>query len=149
MISHVWSVFCSHAIVDELTNNVSLINVIERLQLDPGDDAVFPLFIPIECSFVTLWARLELDTPSRGIARFSLIGPNKEELGQWKSQIDLTAHPRLRNRAQFNSLRIGGAGIHFWIVECATLEAPDTWAEVARLPLQITLLRDEADEEED
>jgi hypothetical protein len=33
MVEHIWTVLCSHAVVDKDTNNVSLHNVIEQVNV--------------------------------------------------------------------------------------------------------------------
>lgn len=121
---------------------LSLFNVMEELSVGisapPGVDEGELLTIPVDCEVVTLWRREDAAQGATGTARLVLHPPagNPIELGN-PHVVDLTAHQRTRFRARFNGLPLRESGLYFFAVEQE--EADETWREVARLPLTVTI----------
>ena len=58
-MKHIWSILCRNAIVDKDTNNVSLLNVIERIIFEPkqklAENKKLPIPVVEELTLVSLW----------------------------------------------------------------------------------------------
>lgn len=143
MITHVWTVVCSHSVIDQDSRNVSLFNVIELVRtpepvVEEGEEE--PI-VPLQFDIVSLWVRMNIDTPSQGRARFVLETPSgKEILPSLKSvelDVDLGgAHQRARTRLKVSGLPVPEAG-RYWLHTQLQIDSEDEWRNVAKTPLQI------------
>jgi hypothetical protein len=133
---YVWSVLCGRATTDRETNNVSLIDVIEQIDISVPEDLTYPVNIPFTADLVTLWARPQLDVPFRAITRFRFLTPTGTELGVSQGEVDLETTTRLRQHLRIQGLRIGGTGWHEWEISWRPLDN-ELWTTVARIPLEI------------
>ena len=136
---HVWSVFCSRAVIDADTNNVTLVEVLEALQIAPPIPPL-PGILQLPCELVTLWSRQDLATAEQGTARARLMAPDGHtELHTATYTVDLGGYPRIRHRLRLNGVPITGEGLHIW--EVAFRAAPeDEWGVRASVPLHISFL---------
>ena len=112
MIRHLWTVFCSQSLTDSESNNVSLVNVLERLQVGIPEQAVTrgKWVVPMRCEVVTLWERGVLLNPSQGVARIEIIDSTGQMLGSGEVGIDLSAHVRCRSRLAFSGFPVTDSG---------------------------------------
>ena len=144
MAIHVWSVFCSKSSVDRNTNNISLFDVTEQLNLSyEGDLVAGPVMVPGEFDLVSLWLRSNVEKPESPVLRASVIGPNGKTLVGPEHKIDLATAPRSRSILKMNAVPINGNGYHFFLVELRN-EGTKVWQEVARIPLDVRLTRVES-----
>lgn len=130
----VWSVLCSQPLVDQQTNNVSLINVIEQVQVSLSATGPFPVTIPMGWSIVTLWRREHLDRPERRVGRLRILGPGGGQLGEALFEIDLSEHERARTIATQTHLVLEGAGTHRFVIE---VQENEVWDFRADLPVEV------------
>ncbi len=140
MITHIWSVLCARTVIDSETNNISLIDVLEQLNLkvEPVPDGKVGL-VPIPYEVVSFWRRTRSNEPTQGRARLRLLAPDGKEIGPaHEVQLDLSAHPRLRSRARGLGIPVLVSGEYHFTVELQS-EDGGTWDEVARIPLQVTI----------
>jgi len=146
MIDHVWTVICSRAVIDKESNNVSLQNVLEQfnIQAEPKPDGLLITTFDL----MTLWARSEVDIPSRGRSRTTFITPSGETIGSFEVEIDLFEHERNRNRLRFNDLPAREPGRHIFRVELQN-EGESEWHQVAVVPLTLVFNPPEAEETSD
>ncbi len=135
MIRHVWSVVCASSIIDAQTNNISLINVLEQLNLAAAPPTT-PTPIPVPLQLVSLWARDENSTAESATARIRLRTPGglEDEIGQFA--VDLSHYARYRSRMMITHLLVDRAGYYEFMVE---RQSGEGWAEVARVPLQLVI----------
>jgi hypothetical protein len=140
MVKHAWSVLCDKAIVDNLTNNLSL-DVIEQITIIVGDVPTEApgILVPTPLTLVSLWYRSDPDSPCQGRVRIRIVSPNNENVGESSMEIDLTPSGRARTLCRMNALPIpmGQAGIFKFVVE---LQEED-WREVANVPLEIAVTK--------
>lgn len=135
MICHVWTVLCSHAVIDKESNNVSLLDVVEQLNIrdepSPEGGILFSL------DLMTLWARACLDRPAQGRGRVTFLSPSGEvKEGPFAYDIDLSEHKRNRSTGRFRSLHMSESGCHTFRVELQN-EGETEWHQVADIPLEI------------
>ena len=133
MIAHVWSVLCARSIVDRDSNNISLLDVIEQLNLAIVE---LPAIIPAQFELVTLWTRADNDMPAIGRGRVRYLCPTNELLAQIEHAIDHSDYRRTRQRSGLVGLPISGFGRHSLHVELQVAEDGE-WTEVANLPLEV------------
>lgn len=141
MARHVWTVLCSKASVDQQTNNVSLFEVLEALQIKTSQAPTFPITTPFQGTIVTLWARSEIARGERGEMRVRLLAPDGTQLSEFINRTDLVRTPRTRNIAAITGLPIAGNGVHEFEVAWRSTEA-EGWRVVGSVPLDISLAVD-------
>ena len=140
MIQHIWTVVCRAHIVDQQTNNVSLIDVLEEITVAP-EGVETPANVrqfPAIFSVVSLWSRGDPARPETGQARLSFLSPAGEQLGENTAEVDLREFRRMRLLNQFMGFPAAGAGIYRFVVE-RRADANAPWEEVARVPLDVTV----------
>ncbi len=138
MIRHVWTVLCGKSSIDRETNNISLFEVVEQLQV--GGWAGEPADVPIPLELVTLWSRVQPDKPSRGEARIILETPGGHRGISQSHAVDLRKYHRVRNRARIPTIRIEGSGVYSFVVELRQQDKEE-WLEVAKIPVEVQVER--------
>lgn len=135
MAKHIWTILCTKALVEEKTNNVSLIEIIEQLEV-LGVPNETRAILPIQLVLVTLWSRSDLDRAEFATGKFEFLAPSGEVLGGGEYDINLRDYRRSRNLANMNSLPLQGPGIYKFVIRIREDEN-NTWTEVASLPLEV------------
>jgi len=136
MIDNVWAVLCSKTIIEQETNNISLITVIEHITVPKAQEGV-SIAVPLELA--TLWERRDPDLPASGHARISLELPGGKApvVAQGEFPVDLSSYRRLRGLFLIHDLPVPAAGTYYFRVELRE-ENEDNWRQVARVPLEIS-----------
>jgi len=137
MIRHVWTVACIHAVVDQESNLLSLLDVIEQITI-PGTPAPNKA-IGITLDLTSLWVREDPDVPEQGHARVRFVSPSGNELKSIQTNVDLSEHERLRSRGRFVGLPAPEAGRFTFRVDLAN-EGTEEWNEVALIPIRIVFI---------
>ena len=134
MIEHIWTVLCSRAIVDADSNNLSLINVIEQINIndEPKPDG----FIPIPFEVVSYWSRIEVDKPANGQVNITLISPSGKLINTNEVPLDLKNFQRERQRVSYPGIPASEPGRYVFHIEFRD-ESEQQWHEVANVPLTI------------
>ena len=134
MINHVWSVVCGQSITDRELNNISLINVIEQLNVagtpPPGTQ------VQVALEVVTLWIRSDPDTPVQGRERVTIVSPSGAALHTTENEIDLSRHERVRQRTKIKGLPVEMTGRVIFRIE---LRVQEVWRQVAAIPVRVVL----------
>lgn len=80
MIDHVWSILCGKSTTDRETNNLSLFEVIEQINvLGPLPEPAAKMALPMPFELVSLWCRANPGEPEESTARIKLLAPNNAE----------------------------------------------------------------------
>lgn len=144
MIQHIWTVPCRVSLVDQESNNVSLIQVLEELGIPtvmppiPG-----PAMIPALFDVVTLWGREHEEQGAQGQARMSVISPTGEVLVSRVYDVDLREFRRFRSVSRILGFPAPVSGRYGFRVE-RRVGADGQWEERAVIPLWVNLQRPEA-----
>jgi hypothetical protein len=137
MITHIWTVLCSQSIVNENTKNISLIEVLEQLNIvGLAPPAEQENTIPITFDVVSLWSREADNQPSRRPARVHFLSPSSALIREFEYEVDLSVYQRIRTVGRINGLPFREAGQYHFIIQLRG-EREAEWQEVARIPLQI------------
>lgn len=129
---HIWTVLCENAIIDQVSNSVSLIQCLEHLSCAYiGSEP--PATIPVHGRLVILWSRTDREEPERGRFRIQCRTPKK--LAPAKViEVDLSEYARSRNIVAIAELPNHGSGTYDIIVAA---EDDDAWTTVATIPLEV------------
>lgn len=134
MIAHVWTVLCRKMSIDRETNNVSLFDVLEQIQIYEWTGQPAAVVGPFELA--SLWYRP--DVPSRGEARVTLRSPSGHLLHEATQEIDLREYRRVRVRYLIPGISLEGSGIYNFIVE-GRQQNSENWFPAASIPLEVTV----------
>lgn len=134
MLEHIWTVLCSKSLVDQETQNITLFEVLEQVNVpkeffSSKKEVVLPNF-----EVVSLWGRANVDKAIKGKARLTLQTPSGKSLNQHEYAIDLSTHQRTRTRAKVNSLIVNEPGRYQFSIERFENQR---WKVVGRVPLLI------------
>jgi len=141
VIHHVWTVLCTRAVIDRDTNNVTLQNVIEQLNVqgEPRPGA------RLNGSYVimTLWSRADMDVPCTGFVRLTYLSPSGVALDAFETQVDLSGITRrTRTRVSFQGLPVEEGGLYTFRVELWD-DPEGAWHQVATVPLEVVFISPE------
>ena len=134
MIRHAWSVLCTRAITDSESRNISLLEVLEQINIPAG--AQFPLVAPIQSDFVSFWYRSNPNQPERGTCRISVVTPNNQAREATQQTVDLTVYQRSRTIARSAGITLDAPGIYQFIIDLRQ-EGQQEWENVAHVPVSV------------
>ncbi|RJP52023.1 MAG: hypothetical protein C4586_03585 [Anaerolineaceae bacterium] len=133
MIKHIWSVLCSRSVIDIDTNNVSIQDIVEQVNINA--EPVADGFLPIPLELVTLWERKDSDKPAKGIERITFVTPSGKSNIVSEAEIDLSNAERHRHRVKFPGVPLSEAGRYYFNVEIKNDN--NEWNKVAAIPLKV------------
>lgn len=139
-MKHIWSVLCAHAIVEQETNTVSLMNVIEQITVQFNEPAV-PTpgpthMLPIPLQLVTLWQRDPGKTAGARFKVFLRTPRDPQPQGHAEGTIDAGSNPRARITTKVPGIPWLGEGIYAFVVQ---LFKKREWTTVAEVPFWLKL----------
>lgn len=134
---HVWTVLCLRTVVDEKSKNVSLIDVLEQVNVPESEMVGADLtFLPLEFRIATLWERS--GTPSLRRARTTLVDPSGTSLmSSIETHVDLTTNERARVITSVPGIPLSRLGRYVFRVEVA--DGAD-WTPVGDTPLTVAAM---------
>jgi hypothetical protein len=140
-MEHIWSVLCRLSVIDTRRNNVSLIEVLERLGfsgLEIEVDEQQTIALPYSVELVSMWTRSDLDVPEVAKMRISIKSPSGDILNpeQQDFAVNLDQHTRARIMVQFPGLPFVGNGVYRFVVQGLD-EYTEDWREFASVPLEL------------
>lgn len=130
----IMAVLCSDHVVDSRTNQLSLINIIENVEVK-GD---FPVVLGIATWLVILWERSDINSaePESFRYRLPVQQPGEGELiASPKEHTHTIEKLRLRTMTALQGLPLHSDGKLEIIIEVAET---DSWREVGRVPLLVS-----------
>ncbi|MGE0582936.1 MAG: hypothetical protein AB7P31_12495 [Steroidobacteraceae bacterium] len=149
MAQHVWSILCREPLIDRQTNSLSLVGVLEEVQVEfaypKGSE---PPELPVTAMpihVVSYWVR---DPREKGVVerlRARILSPSRKQIGTIEHQFSMVDHVRARNVLTARALRLASAGRY--TVEIQQPAGKEKWRTVARLPLDVTISTREHDSE--
>ena len=142
-----WALLCENVITNERTNNASLIEVVEQLNVpapppgsvDRPDGQSSSL---LDMWAVVLWARTDYDAPEKSKARLKMVTPDGEESLSQEYEVDLTHAPRVRAAMRIVGFPVSVVreGEHLLKVEVQT--SASDWNEEFELPVWVHIQAD-------
>lgn len=143
MIRHINTILCEHAVVDCETNNVTIQNIIEMIEV--SGEPITNGFLHLNFEIVSFWEREDLDIPVQGKMRLSFETPIGEIPGIFDGDIDLLEDKTTRTKFKFESMPVEEPGRHYFHIDLHESQS-DTWKRVASIPVMITFILDNEDD---
>ena len=133
---HIFTILCSKVSIDRQSNNASLFDIIERIELEVPAGTQRPITFGFSGDLVTLWGRNDFNIPGSGYARTRLLSPDNQVLAEFFNEVELQSAPRNRLMGHLNGLKVQGTGWHHFQV--SQRDSPDAdWEIVHEYPLEI------------
>lgn len=137
MIEHLWSVLCTRAIVDRQTNSLSLVDVLEQIQIDaPPPKAGEVGLVPMQHVVATLLRRSELTQPAEGQMSLLVQAPDGTTILDQTRPANLMEHERLRVLTALRDFPVKSPGTYRFIVKLRCKDEPE-WQQVASIPFEV------------
>ena len=137
MVKLAWAVFCQQGLVDQFSNALSIINVLEEIHVSPPPVPTRPGANPaarIQCAVVSLWEREAISTPEAGKMRLRLIDPNGKNLLNTFQDVDLMTNRRCRLIAELPFIPVVGEGMYRIDIHTAVDES---WRKAGSLKYEL------------
>lgn len=134
MIRHAWSLACNKSIIDPTTNNTTIVDVVEQINIPPGSPV--PTFVPMQIDFVSVWYRSDAGAGERGTGRLTIACPDGDRTQQIQFAVDLSLFYRTRTIVRSSGLSLRGPGIYNFVVELSQ-DGENTWTPTAEVPLTV------------
>lgn len=142
-ITHIWSVLCGQSVINSDNNEISLLNVLEHLDVNAVvkdiKDLEKDINVPILYELVSFWVNSSEAKEVKGFVDVSVKNPKNEEKHLFSNEFTIpTNTKRLRTRLKITGLVLKDNGIYNFIVRFREEEKGKP-TEVAVLPLEIVV----------
>lgn len=132
---------CEKAIIDKETNGVSLIHIIQAINVPkpPGEDAG----AAVNWAAVALWQKTPEDTDKVYEQRTNLLLPNRKETAESIVRFDFSTFQSHRNIVRINGFPVGLPGIYtlnLFLRESGS----ESWTLVADYKIPVEHISDES-----
>jgi hypothetical protein len=136
-----WVIVCERAILEEQARTVSLMSVVENIQIprppkSAGPDGS-PIFIPFRFYVVNQWGRANPKIGERLSSRIRLLAPSGKQYGSSEFLVDLVAAPKARVICQAIGFPLEGAGTYRCVVEA---KVRTKWRKAGDTEFSVTFL---------
>jgi hypothetical protein len=119
----VFALFCQQPVVDQFSNNISIINQFDEITImaPPAVPVRLQgkkarLFAPMQCSILSVWEREKPTISETTELKVTLQGPKREQLAEIRAQLDLRNHPRMRQLGNLPGLPLAGEGKYTFVL---------------------------------
>lgn len=150
MIKHIWSVLCKETIINQDDNNLSIIDVLEALQvgLKPAEEVVKTepkeMIVPLTYEMVSFYIRDNKDKEVKFQQALTLLNQKEEAINKDIKDIVIPAGTkRMRTRVKISGIKIQGSGDYTFQVSIKE-EGQKLFKIVAEIPLEVTMTVDES-----
>ncbi|MBU0578764.1 hypothetical protein KKE34_05110 [Patescibacteria group bacterium] len=139
MINHIWTVLCRESVIDNQTNNVSLLNVLEQLEINIAAGVNFSkdkdLVVPISFELVSLWSRDDTKKKAIDEINISIIGHDGQKIKTLSKKIEIPkGKKRLRSRFRISGFPVKKSGIYYFVLKINNFKK-----EIAKIPLEVKI----------
>lgn len=149
-IQHVWSVLCTNSVIDQETNNISLNNILEEIQIKKNVNNLVSKSdrnsnkreaVLLNFELVSFWKKF---IPKEEKIHFKtlikVIDPKGENLHEILQTIEMKENiERFRSRIKFNALPFTEVGEYIFQINA---KDGKEFIEVGKIPLQVKIAID-------
>lgn len=143
-VQHIWTVLCKNTITDKDSNNLSINNVVEQINISKKQnipttkkERVGNLRIPIQLELITLWSRQ--DSEERKVdAKMQLLDPQGKVLIQQPYQLAFEkGKKRLRFRMRMDGIIITISGEYSFVI--STTKDKKEYRDQVQIPVDVNI----------
>jgi hypothetical protein len=136
-----WAIACEHAIADQRTNNLSLINFLEeiKIRVEKGYDKKSKINISTSLNIVALWERLTCDKEENYSFKLAFFSPNNKLLFEKDIEIKFKKDIlRMRSIFLINKLSIYPVSGRY-VFKIQRKKESNKLATISEIPLMINI----------
>ncbi len=144
-IRHVWSVLCQKSVIDTETNNLSLYDILEELNIDiefKGNEprSIDLVNVPFKYEVVSLWENNGKQNSLDGAEiDVDFINPEGKILKEFKNILEVPKlKARMRTRLKIDGIGVSGEGAYMFNIKIKE-KGQNTYKTVAKLPLTVKI----------
>jgi len=137
-VEHIWSILCSNSTLDKDSNNLSLFNLIEQLNVNTKEDLKSgkAFNIPIALEFVSRFKKNIVGALNLEV-ELKIIDPESKTIGTFTKEIDFRKELRnFRLRNRFEGFRVTVPGTYYFEIGIRDKKT-DPFTVVCRSPLEV------------
>jgi hypothetical protein len=139
MIRHVWSVLCRRSIVDSESNNISLSDVLEQIEIKPAVKQK-KYVVPLEFEITSLWMKTGDKKQISAEVFIKFTDPSDNLIKVFNNKFTLTPDlVRMRTRMKVMGIELSEIGIYNFNIFLKT-EGSKREDLVASLPLDVRIV---------
>jgi hypothetical protein len=135
---------CKSAVVDRFSNSLSLLEIVEELQLTTNDPTAAAaaagesvLRVPgVELKFVIVFVRSDDAVPESATARVVIRMPSGQRHIGPETTVELREYRAYRNIGSVTGMPVSGSGLYYFDVE---IRDGDAWKFAATYPVKISV----------
>lgn len=142
-----WAILCEKTLTDQESNQLSLIEILEKIEIPKFEEKDFPVFYQSGFDLVTYWKESENDE-HEDIEEFRIVidSPVGETLLENEYPLRYEGgETRIVSKFHFPGLPISGEGTYLFKIEIPT-KTGDEWEEVSRIALEVNYIDEDDDE---
>ncbi len=142
MIKHIWSVLCIRSVIDSDNNNISLMNILEQIEVHIKDKKKIKnkIKIPINYELVNFWAKTKADEKVAMTTTVEIIDPNNKKLKTMKKDLVIPTNKlRMRERIKIQGFVFVDPGTYHFRVKYMTAKDKRS-KQVAEIPFVVKLI---------
>jgi len=143
----VFSVVCSRAIVDRLTNGLSIIDVVDGIAINNdaeqlADNKASTIALNPPLTIVQLWARENASSDETFTNRILVIAPDRKKLSQPGMQLSFHGKLNIRSIMTLPSIPAKGSGLYRIVSQekVKGKNGSDRWQTRAEVPINIEII---------
>ncbi len=149
-LQHIWSVLCMNSVIDQETNNISLNNILEEIQIKKNiinlvstsnKNSEKKEAILINFELVSFWKKLiSKEEKIHFETMIKILDPEGEVLHTIPQTIEMKENiERFRSRIKFNAMPFTKPGGYIFQIN---VKKEKEFIEIGRIPLQIKIVVD-------
>jgi hypothetical protein len=145
MAKHIWTVLCKETKVDAATNNLTLIDVYDNIQISLNTDDKnyrkgLSIAVPFTLELVSLFFRDKKGDTADVTGSVIMLDPKGQKLGEFPLKAQFRAEDdRVRNIIKFNGIALTISGTYLFQVLVQKEANPTTSELVTAIPVNITV----------
>ncbi len=142
MLSHIWTVIARHSVVDASSNNLSLHNILEKIDVDiegkvPENSN---LILPIDFELVSLWSDEVITAKREFEIKVEFVNTEKKVIGEFPQLITFEKGiRRFRSILKISGLPITKSGIYFFRIYAKSKTDNKFSKPSAQIPLEVNI----------
>lgn len=149
MVKHVWSVLCRRSVIDKESNNLSIYDVFEQLNVGLKIRQGTPqnvFNIPIDFEVVSLWVKDNKKEHYKGDFEIEVVNPSGRTAKIFGQKLEMPSEMRrLRSVVRIKGLVVDEGGDYLFKVNIKK-EGEKTFETVIELPLEVNLSKQDNDQ---
>lgn len=140
-VEHIWSVLCRSSSIDQDTNNATLVNILERLEVKiPKDNKSEKVFVSIDFELITLWKKNLEGKSMIADCEVDIVDPSGVILQKIRHPLEIKSEfRRLRSRIKMDKLQVTSDGDYLFKV-WLKLPGESVYSVVATIPFEVRIL---------